>query len=262
MYLFGNTGGSVEFTTADIDGGSLTMLRTNSNPSGTFNGNSAASPDGTTITPDAVYPDRYWTITQNNLTGFVSKVYLDASNLNGLPNLDKVVLLKRSNSGNAWTPLNTERIGNTLYSSGISSFSEFAIGYKESGILVGVNVFLQGDYDSNTGDMRVDIHSSIPFTSPYSEDVRSVSTIPQNIVDWVLVQLKTTANGSAVASKSAFLRNDGKIVADDGITEYIEMDAAAGSYYIVVKHRNHLSVMSTNAVSLNNIQSNVLEIGK
>ncbi|MFZ1289608.1 MAG: CRTAC1 family protein [Melioribacteraceae bacterium] len=260
MYLFGNTGGSVEFTIADTDGGNLTMLRTNSDPAGTFSGTTATSPDGSMIIASAVYPDRYWTITQNNVTGFNSTVYFDASNLSGSPNLDKVVLMKRANSGSVWTPLNTNKIGNTLYATGVNSFSEFGIGYQENGIYISAKIFLEGSYDAANNNMRDDINSSILLTSPYSEDPRTVSDVPANIVDWVLVELRTSANGSAVASKSAFLRNDGKIVADDGTTEYIEIDAAVGDYYIVVKHRNHLTVMSTDPVHVDNIQSLLIEI--
>lgn len=259
MYLFGNTGGAVEFTTADADGGSLSILLTNSDPGGTFSGTSATSPDGSTITPNAVYSDRYWTITQSNLTGFNSTVYFDANGLSGSPDLDKVVLLKRTNSGSAWAPLNTLRIGNTLYAENVNSFSEFAIGYQAPGVLVEVKIFLQGAYDTQIDQMRIDINSNIPTTSPYAEDARTVSAIPANVVDWVLVQLRTTFDGSAVTSKSAFLHKDGRIVNDDASTGVIEMDAASGDYYIVIKHRNHLAIMSANAVSLDNSTSTLYD---
>lgn len=259
MYLFGNTGGAVEFTTADADGGSLSMLLTNSDPGGPFSGTSATSPDGSTITASAVYPDKYWTITQSNLTGFNSTVYFDANGLSGSPDLDKVVLLKRTNSGSAWAPLNTLRIGNTLYAENVNSFSEFAIGYQAPGVLVEVKIFLQGAYDTQIDQMRIDIISNIPTTSPYSEDARTVAAIPANVVDWVLVQLRTTFDGSAVTSKSAFLHKDGRIVNDDASTGVIEMDAASGDYYIVIKHRNHLAIMSANAVSLNNSTSTLYD---
>ena len=43
-----------------------------------------------------------------------------------------------------------------------------------------------------------------------------------------------------------FLRNDGHIVADDGTTQQFTMASPEGEkdYYIVVRHRNHLAVMS------------------
>jgi len=259
MYLFGNTGGSVEFTTADADGGKLTMMRTDSDPGGTFDGSSGTTPGTSTITPNAVYPDKYWTVSQTDLTGFNTTVYFDASGLTGSPNLDDVVLLKRANSGSVWTSLSTSRIGNTLYSTGVSSFSEFGIGYEESGVLVETKIFLEGAYDIDGDSMRVDINSDIPTTSPYTEDPRTVSSIPATIVDWVLVELRSTDTGPAVTSKSAFIRKDGRIVADDGLTENIEMNASAGNYYIIIKHRNHITVMSANTISLNSSTSTLYD---
>ena len=92
-------------------------------------------------------------------------------------------------------------------------------------------------------------------TSPYSENPRTVTTIPENVVDWVLVQLRSTADGAAVTSRSAFLHKDGRIVADDGTTGQITAFASSGDYYIVIKHRNHLAVMSANPISLSNSSS-------
>ena len=71
----------------------------------------------------------------------------------------------------------------------------------------------------------------------------------------MLVELRITDNGSAVASKSAFLHKDGRVVNDDATSGVIELDASDGDYYIVIKHRNHLAVMSQNKVSLNSASS-------
>jgi hypothetical protein len=90
----------------------------------------------------------------------------------------------------------------------------------------------------------------LPTTSPYAEDPRTVAGIPATVTDWVLVQLRSTAGGTAVASRSALLRKDGRIVADDGIKTEIAVPAPPGGYYIVIKHRNHLPVMSASLVTL------------
>ncbi len=122
-----------------------------------------------------------------------------------------------------------------------------------------IKIFLEGAYNSNTGQMNSALHSDIPLTSPYSEDARTVSKIPADVVDWVLVQLRETATGTAITSKSTFLHKDGRIVADDGTSGEIEMNAPARSYYIVIKHRNHLAVMSKNAISLNSTSSTLYD---
>ncbi len=119
-------------------------------------------------------------------------------------------------------------------------------------VTVQVRIFLEGPYNSINDNMNTNLNSSIPETSPYSEDPRMVESIPSEIVDWVLVQLRTTESGAAVTSHSALLNKDGNIVADDGTTNTIRLTTDPGEYFIVVKHRNHLSVMSSTKVQLDN----------
>jgi len=90
--------------------------------------------------------------------------------------------------------------------------------------------------------MRTDL--TVPITSPYAENERTLPSIPEDIVDWVLVQLRLTSDGIPLFSKSALLHKDGRIVDDDGTSSIIGMVAAPGDYYLVIRHRNHLSVMS------------------
>ncbi|MCD6116738.1 hypothetical protein J7K93_06975 [bacterium] len=124
-------------------------------------------------------------------------------------------------------------------------------------VRVAVKIFLEGPYSTSTGEMNTSINSAglIPLTSPYSEDRRTVSSIPSDIVDWVLVSLRADPAGSAVAYRSAFLRNDGMIVDDDGTTSYINLTASEDSYYIVIEHRNHLAVMTKTAQALSSSSS-------
>ena len=129
----------------------------------------------------------------------------------------------------------------------------------EALVKLSVKIFLEGPYDANANSMTTDINASIPLTSPYSEDPRQVTQIPNTITDWILVSLRSSANGTAVTSKSVMLRNDGKVVADDGVTEEITLNAAEGNYYIVIKHRNHLKVMSATAIALNSNTSTLYD---
>ncbi len=121
--------------------------------------------------------------------------------------------------------------------------------------LVKVKIFLEGAYDNTQQEMKTELAGEIPTTSPYPENIRTIDNIPADIVDWVLVELRTTPTGTTVASRSALLRKDGRIVADDGITNEIKLDAPDGDYYIVIKHRNHLAVMSANKVNINSSSS-------
>ncbi len=128
-------------------------------------------------------------------------------------------------------------------------------------VRVELKIFLEGPYDTSTNEMSTDLRDNdyLPNQSPYSEDPRNVSSIPNNIVDWVLVELRETANGSAVASKSTFLRKDGKIVTDDGLNSYIKIQTSEGKYFIVIKHRNHLSIMSQDSIQLNSNSSSLYD---
>jgi hypothetical protein len=119
------------------------------------------------------------------------------------------------------------------------------------GVRLKAKIFMEGAF--GVGQMTTDLNSGnqIPLTSPYGEDPRSVLSIPVNAVDWVLVQLRTSPEGPVVFSRSAFLRSDGCIVRDDGVTDDIALEVAVGNYYVVIRHRNHLPVMSAAAIPLN-----------
>lgn len=124
-----------------------------------------------------------------------------------------------------------------------------------------LKVFLQGPY-SGSALMSTNLNSlnHLPLEQPYDnspwnhtgvEKVTSgfYSSNP-NIVDWVLVELRTgTAASTTVAKRSALLRSDGKIVGLDG-TSPLRFGLSSGNYYVVIRHRNHLDIMSAAALSI------------
>lgn len=120
-------------------------------------------------------------------------------------------------------------------------------------------VFLQGALfnQHTTGLMNDDLRSNnyIPTTSPYADNASvdaSVFNVTGNnaIVDWVWVELRQENNVTkVVTSTSALLQRDGDIVALDGSSTLI-LNALQGNYHVVIKHRNHLSVLSANAITL------------
>ncbi|MCB0745978.1 MAG: S8 family serine peptidase [Ignavibacteriae bacterium] len=117
-------------------------------------------------------------------------------------------------------------------------------------VVAQLKVNLEGAFDSFNGEMLTELNGLIPLTSPYSEDSRTLQYMPNDIVDWILVELRSTLNSSAITSHSALLHRDGRIVADDGMASTIRLLADPGNYYIVIKHRNHLPIISPNAVLL------------
>jgi uncharacterized protein YjdB len=65
------------------------------------------------------------------------------------------------------------------------------------------------------------------------------------IVDWVMVELRNaTAPTQRLATRAGLLQRDGDVVDVDGVTPLKFPGMPMNNYYIAVKHRNHLSVMS------------------
>jgi hypothetical protein len=120
-------------------------------------------------------------------------------------------------------------------------------------VLLSVRLFLEGPYIASGDTMSADLRPSgfIPARSPFAEDSVTASGIPSNAVDWVLIQLRTEPAGAAVLSRSVFLLSDGSTAAPEGAAGPIPLKAHAGQYYIVIRHRNHLAVMSRTAQTLN-----------
>ena len=97
----------------------------------------------------------------------------------------------------------------------------------------------------------------VPLAHPYGGSpwkylgMESVASVPAGVVDWVLVSLRTgTDSASTVATRAAFIKSDGTIVDTSGTAPVVFSSVAAGSYYVVIEHRNHLAVMSHDPVAL------------
>jgi lysophospholipase L1-like esterase len=134
----------------------------------------------------------------------------------------------------------------------------YAEGYFD--ITAKIKVFLQGPY-AGSGTMNTTLNTKglIPLSQPYNVSPwnyygdENVSSIPPGVVDWILVELRTgTASSTLISRRAAFLKSNGSVVDLDGTSPLDFFGVPAGSYYIVVRHRNHLAVMSANTVTLPN----------
>lgn len=130
------------------------------------------------------------------------------------------------------------------------------------GVKAKATLFLQGAYNSTSGEMNTTLSAVLPSAQPFNQapwnynGTETASPMPADVVDWVLLEARTTPNGAATAHKAALLHKDGSIIGTDG-TVGINFTGltAYNSYYIVVRHRNHLAVMSQNALTLPNTQT-------
>ena len=99
----------------------------------------------------------------------------------------------------------------------------------------------------------------IPVHHPYNDTLdiwnytgsERIYNLPADIVDWVLLELRTgTAANTTVGKRAALLKSDGSIVDLDGISQVKFKGIVPGNYYVVVRHRNHLAIMTASAIPL------------
>ncbi len=125
--------------------------------------------------------------------------------------------------------------------------------YFEPLVRLSVKAFLQGPYSSgamstalNTGGYLVSHFGAIP--------------IPYRAVDSIQLEIRNAASAAASTVRKfapEWLLADGTIRSfSDTTLSYAEFDTTEGSYYIVVRHRNHLAIMSATAQTLSYVETN------
>lgn len=134
--------------------------------------------------------------------------------------------------------------------------------------LVAAKVFLGAAYMPPTsgglGTMRTDLRNlpDFPTTTPYGAMYTEVNSTGESIpplsnllliedekaiVDWIFLELRDSSDPSQVlATRSALLQADGCIVDTDG-NSYVTMPIVPGNYYLAIRHRNHLGIMTETA---------------
>ncbi len=133
-------------------------------------------------------------------------------------------------------------------------------------IRANIIVFLQGPLllPSTPGLMNDILREDnyLPTTSPYIDAITISPAILNTtgtdaIVDWVWLELRSDTDfGNVIKSRSALLQRDGDIVDLNGVSN-ISIEVPSKDYYIVIKHRNHLGVMSANPIALSSTPNTV-----
>ncbi|MCE7993643.1 MAG: hypothetical protein HEP71_16785 [Roseivirga sp.] len=131
---------------------------------------------------------------------------------------------------------------------------------------VAATIILEGAWNgTNAMNTILEDENLVSASAPYnginghvgSESVASAAAVPDGVVDWVLVELREAGsaaaanNASRVGSAAGFLMSDGSIKATDGTSNLtVSLSGNTGAdFFVVVYHRNHLPVMSANAIS-------------
>jgi len=211
------------------------------------------------------YLNRYWELRQSGISGFTvwNKFGYQDADVVG----NEAVFIGAKYDGFQWTPFNPVNVaGNFFIITPTNSLGDYTAGDPAclggSNTIANLKVLLQGAYIGG-GNMRTSLNgfNLIPLSQPYSmsqysyNGTESVLSIPAGVVDWVYVELRSTSNGVPVLNgkRAGFLKNDGSIVDLDGTSPLKFTSVAAGNYFVVVGHRNHLPVMSANAETLNGV---------
>ncbi len=123
-----------------------------------------------------------------------------------------------------------------------------------------LKVFLEGPFNGTS--MNTDLTGStvLPLTQPFNTEPwnysgnENVGAIPPETVDWVLIELRDASSAAlatsstVMARKAGFILSDGQIKDIDGTSDMQFMINVINNLFVVVYQRNHLAVMSANAL--------------
>jgi hypothetical protein len=117
-------------------------------------------------------------------------------------------------------------------------------------IRASVKVFLQGPYNAGTDLMSNGLKTSGVLATHFG-----ATPFPGLAVDSITIELRSAATAAGSTTRlyaPAWLLTDGSIRNFSDTTKtYVEFDTTlSGSYYLVVRHRNHLAIMCSTAHAL------------
>jgi len=127
-------------------------------------------------------------------------------------------------------------------------------------VFANLRILLEGPYAGSRSMSTALNPAHLPTSQPYGgaafegkpvfyEGPESASPVPSGAVDWVVVELRSgTAASDSVSARAGLVMSDGFVRDTDGssLLEFPGLDT--GPYYVVVRHRNHLPVMSSGTV--------------
>ena len=135
-----------------------------------------------------------------------------------------------------------------------------------SSVTANVKVFLQGPFNPASGAMTSTLGTSalLPTIEPFTGlgyvhvgggDETAAPAVLQAtgaaaIADWVVLELRSKDDSAQVlGTRSALLRNNGSVVDMDGASPVL-FALPPADYFVAVRHRNHLGIMSASAVPI------------
>lgn len=105
----------------------------------------------------------------------------------------------------------------------------------------------------------ISIQGLIPLAQPYFVSpwnyagTEQVVSFPNtNIVDWIFLELRDAPSAASadettiISQQAGFILHDGSVVAIDGFSDMQFNATISQNLFVVVYHRNHLGIMSSN----------------
>lgn len=170
-----------------------------------------------------------------------------------------------TNTGTNNYQLTTNNIGNyqvivsNEYGCSATSNTQVITNATNCDIGVSIKAFLGGAF--NGTNLNTNLTNLLPLQQPYFSTPwlyngsELLSSVPTDMVDWVLVEAVDISLGTTavVSRKAGILKNNGLIYNADNTFPLKMGNLNAGqNYYFVVRHRNHLAIMSNNAINVPN----------
>lgn len=140
----------------------------------------------------------------------------------------------------------------------------------QSGFSLYLRAYLEGPFVDTSMNNFLNASGYLSLNQPYNSPpwnyngTEGVTGYPEtDIVDWVLVELRSTSAGpssavpdSAVWQKAAFLKTNGRITGLDGQSPLYCPFIPPANIYPVVYHRNHIPLMASTPVVITNDTAN------
>ncbi len=114
-----------------------------------------------------------------------------------------------------------------------------------------VRAFLQGPYQSETSEMCTFLaHANrLPYQSPFDESSIPFEGVPDSLVDWMVLELLPEVDAEPAWQTSVLVSETGWLCTPEGETTF-EPGVEGESYYIRLRHRNHLPTVSATKMTL------------
>ncbi len=128
-------------------------------------------------------------------------------------------------------------------------------------IVLELKAYLEGPFNGTEMVNSLNLSGQIQLSQPYNvapwnyEGTESVSTIPENVIDWVLIEIRDAASAANATSatrigrQAGFILNNGNIVSTSG-NPMLFATGVSDNLFVIVHHRNHLGILSSSGLTL------------